>query len=523
MVLRLSLALATLFALCGVIAPDFLNQETSRLLALTISRFGWFYLLTVFGFLAFALFLAFGPYQHIRLGHEDDEPEFSRGSWFAMLFSAGMGIGLVFWGVAEPMSHFATPASASVTPQSAEAAKQAMRYAFFHWGLHPWAVYSLMGLVLAYFKFNRGEPGLISATFRPLLGNRVNGPVGYAIDTLAVLATVFGVATSLGFGASQIESGMEWLFGIPSSPLLTVAIVVVATVLFLLSSLTGLSRGIKWLSNLNLGLAIGLMLLVLLLGPTGFIFDTFTTTLGDYMGNLVSASLRMTPFTQGTWTADWTLFYWAWWVTWAPFVGMFIARVSRGRTVREFIIGVMLVPALASFLWFSVFGGTALHLQLFEHTNMIAAVKADVSTALYVMFDHLPASGLLSGIAMLLVLSFFVTSADSATFVLGMLSSKGSLNPSHRVKVIWGIMLAVIALVLLTTGGLKGLQTMSIVSALPFMLIMIGMAVSLLKALNQEETRHRRREIERLHELEALLEKRGHLPPKETSKELSDE
>ncbi|OWY40854.1 glycine/betaine ABC transporter permease [Xenophilus sp. AP218F] len=504
MVLRLSLLFTVLFALWGVIAPGQMAVATGEWLSFTIARFGWFYLLSVFGFLVFALYLAFGRFGHIRLGKEDEEPEFSRMSWFAMLFSAGMGIGLVFWGVAEPISHFATPSSAATAPQSAEAARAAMRHAFFHWGLHPWAVYSLAALVLAYFKFNRGEKGLISAAFKPLLGERVNGPIGVAIDVLAVLATVFGVATTLGFGTLQIESGLKMLFGLQPSFLLTCAIVVIATVLFLLSSLTGLSRGIKWLSNLNIVLALGLFLLVVILGPTGFIFDTFTTTLGDYLGNLTSNSLRMSPFTQGTWVANWTLFYWAWWVTWAPFVGMFIARVSRGRTIREFIVGVLLVPSLASFVWFSAFGGAALDLQLFGGADMVAAVKSDVSTALYVMFQHFPGGQALSLIAMTLVICFFVTSADSATFVLGMFSSGGSLNPSHRVKLIWGVLLAAVALVLLQSGGLKGLQSMLIVSALPFMLIMIGMAVSLYKALSEEEHDSRRREIRRLRQLEAL-------------------
>ncbi|MCW3481858.1 BCCT family transporter [Neisseriaceae bacterium JH1-16] len=508
MVLRLSLLLTALFVLWGALAPQHLALTTSTLLSFTISRFGWFYLLTVFGFLVFALYLAFGRFGHIRLGKEDEEPEFSRGSWFAMLFSAGMGIGLVFWGVAEPVSHFGTPPN-GITPETADSARAAMRYSFFHWGLHPWAVYSLMGLVLAYFKFNRGAPGLISAAFRPLLGDKVDGPIGRAIDILSILATVFGVATSLGFGTLQIESGLEHLFGLKADFWLTATIIAIATVMFLLSSLTGLERGIKWLSNLNLWLAVGLFLLVVVLGPTGFIFDTFTTTLGDYLGNLTSISLRMSPFSQGTWTADWTLFYWAWWVTWAPFVGMFIARVSRGRTIREFVVGVLLVPAMASFAWFSAFGGTALDLQLFGNTNMLAAVKTDVSTALYVMFDHLPGGTLMSFVGMLLVVSFFVTSADSATFVLGMLSSKGSLNPGNRVKLIWGVLLAAIALVLLSTGGLKGLQTMSIVAALPFMLIMIGMAVSLYLALSQEEHDSRLREIQRLHKIEELLKGPG--------------
>ncbi|AAQ61962.1 glycine betaine uptake BCCT transporter [Chromobacterium violaceum] len=504
MVLRLSLLFAVLFALWGAVAPGHMTAAASEWLSFTISRFGWFYLLSVFGFLLFALYLAFGRFGHIRLGKEDEEPEFSRLSWFSMLFSAGMGIGLVFWGVAEPLSHFATPASAATAPESAEAARLAMRHAFFHWGLHPWAVYSLTALALAYFKFNRGQKGLISAAFRPLLGDRVDGPIGVAIDVLAVLATVFGVATTLGFGTLQIESGLEMLFGVTPSATLTVAIVVIATALFLLSSLTGLSRGIKWLSNLNIVLAMLLFLAVVILGPTGFIFDTFTTTLGDYLGNLTSTSLRMSPFTQGTWMANWTLFYWAWWVTWAPFVGMFIARVSRGRTVREFIVGVLLVPALASFVWFSAFGGTALDLQLFGGADLVSAVKADVSTALYVMFEQLPGGRFLSLLAMTLVIIFFVTSADSATFVLGMFTSGGSLNPSHRVKLIWGVLLAAIALVLLQSGGLKALQAVLIVSALPFMLIMIGMAVSLYRALSEEEHDSRLRQIRRLRQLEAL-------------------
>ncbi|MBX9297071.1 BCCT family transporter [Chromobacterium piscinae] len=504
MVLRLSLLFAVLFAFWGAAAPEHMTATASEWLSFTISRFGWFYLLSVFGFLLFALYLAFGRFGHIRLGKEDDEPEFSRLSWFSMLFSAGMGIGLVFWGVAEPLSHFATPASASTAPESAEAARLAMRHAFFHWGLHPWAVYSLTALALAYFKFNRGQKGLISAAFRPLLGDRVDGPLGIAIDVMAVLATVFGVATTLGFGTLQIESGLEMLFGVAPSPTLTVAIVVIATALFLLSSLTGLSRGIKWLSNLNILLAALLFLAVVVLGPTGFIFDTFTTTLGDYLGNLTSTSLRMSPFTQGTWMANWTLFYWAWWVTWAPFVGMFIARVSRGRTVREFIVGVLLVPSLASFVWFSAFGGTALDLQLFGGADLLSAVKTDVSTALYVMFEQLPGGRVLSLLAMTLVIIFFVTSADSATFVLGMFTSGGDLNPSHRVKLIWGVLLAAIALVLLQSGGLKALQAVLIVSALPFMLIMIGMAVSLYRALDEEEHDSRLREIRRLRQLEAL-------------------
>lgn len=504
MVYCLSLVCVALFLAWGALAPASFEAVSGTLLTTTISHFGWFYLLAVFGFVLFAFYLAFGRFGRIKLGREDDEPEFSRASWFAMLFSAGMGIGLVFWGVAEPVSHYQSPPP-GVAPLSPDAARAAIRYTFFHWGLHPWAVYSVMGLALAYFKFNRGQPGLISAVFEPLLGARVHGPLGHAIDVLAILATVFGVATSLGFGTLQIGGGLAHVFGLDNGFGLQAAIVAVATVLFLASSLTGLERGIKWLSQGNVLLAAALMLAVLLLGPTLFMFDTFTTTLGGYLHNLVNMSLRLTPFSQGTWVADWTLFYWAWWITWTPFVGMFIARVSRGRTVKEFIIGVMLVPSLASFAWFAIFGGTALHAALFDTLPIVDAVRADVAEALFVLLDSLPGGGLLSGLALVLIVCFFVTSADSATFVLGMMSSGGMLNPPARTKLVWGVLQAAIALVLLASGGLKALQTASIVAALPFALIMVLMCVALYRALRQDELALHRRELARLRALDVLV------------------
>ncbi len=509
MVYCLSLVCIALFVAWGALAPASFNAVSSTMLGTTISHFGWFYLLAVFGFVLFAFYLAFSRFGRIKLGQEDDEPEFSRASWFAMLFSAGMGIGLVFWGVAEPVSHYQSPPP-GVAPLSPDAARAAIRYTFFHWGLHPWAVYSVMGLALAYFKFNRGKPGLISAVFEPLLGTRVHGPIGHAIDVLAILATVFGVATSLGFGTLQIGGGLAHVFGLDNDFGLQAAIVVVATVLFLASSLTGLERGIKWLSQGNVLLAAVLMLAVLLLGPTLFVFDTFTTTLGGYLHNLVNMSLRLTPFSQGTWVADWTLFYWAWWITWTPFVGMFIARVSRGRTVKEFIIGVMLVPSLASFAWFAIFGGTALHAALFDALPIVDAVRADVADALFVLLDSLPGGALLSGLALVLIVCFFVTSADSATFVLGMMSSGGDLNPRARVKLVWGVLQAVIALVLLASGGLKALQTASIIAALPFALIMVLMCVALYRALRQDDQILHRREAARLRALNALVDARSH-------------
>ncbi|WP_148714522.1 glycine betaine uptake BCCT transporter [Chitinolyticbacter meiyuanensis] len=503
MVFRISVALAALFVAWGALMPDAMSATTQAMLGFTISHFGWFYLLSVFGFLCFALYLAFGRFGRIRLGGDDAEPTFSRASWFAMLFSAGMGIGLVFWGAAEPLAHYAAPPLAE--PQTAAAARDAMRFTFFHWGLHPWAIYGVMALAIAYFGFNRKQPVLVSTAFQPLLGRHAHGPIGKAIDILAVIATACGVVTSLGLGTLQIAGGLQLALGVPDSNLLHVVIIVLAVGLALISALTGLERGIKWLSNANVLLALALLLAVALLGPTLFITETLTTTLGSYLHNIAGMSLRLTPFSQGTWVADWTLFYWAWWITWAPFVGIFIARVSRGRTIREFVLGVLLAPTLVSFIWFAVFGGTALHQQLFDSVNLLAVQQQDYAQTLFALLHALPLSTLLSGAALLLILCFFVTSADSATFVLGMLSSGGSHNPSARIKLIWGVLMAAMAVVLLFTGGLKALQTLSIVAALPFALVMVGLCVSLYKALSEDERARDKAERARRHALERLL------------------
>ena len=502
----ISIVIVLLIVLFGVVSPELFAGAAAQVLKMTTTNFGWFYLIVTFGFLIFCLFLAFSRYGHIPLGGDDDEPEYSLPTWFAMLFSAGMGIGLVFWGVAEPISHYLAP-PAGVTGKTTEAAQTALRYAFFHWGLHPWGIYAVIALALAYFQFRKGAKGLISSTFLPLLGDKVNGPIGKGIDVLAVIATAFGVATSLGLGTLQINGGFTHLFGVPSNLFVQIAIIVVITVLFLLSATTGLDKGIKYLSNTNLILALALLFLTLVLGPTSFLFDTFTSTLGSYLNNLVSMSLRLTPFTQGTWVANWTLFYWAWWIAWAPFVGMFIARVSKGRTIKEFVICVMLVPSLLSFIWFSVFGGTALHLEIFDQAQIGQAVQHDISTALFLALEQLPMGYILAVVATLLVITFFITSADSAIFVLGMLSSDGKLNPSNRVKITWGILQSAIAVVLLLSGGLEGLQTASIVAALPFAVIMVLMCYSLLKALKEEDQLVKKQRKEQQRKLERLLEK----------------
>ncbi|WP_188067371.1 glycine betaine uptake BCCT transporter [Brevibacillus brevis] len=504
MTFLISLVIVFVIVLFGAISPELFAAAASQVLKVTTTNFGWFYLIVTFGFLIFCIFLAFSRYGQIPLGSDDDEPEYSLPTWFAMLFSAGMGIGLVFWGVAEPVSHYFAP-PAGVTGQTTEAAQTALRYAFFHWGLHPWGIYALIALTLAYFQFRKGAKGLISSTFGPLFGERIHGPLGKGIDILAVIATAFGVATSLGLGTLQINGGLSHLFGLPSSTTVQIVIISLITVLFLLSATTGLDRGIKYLSNTNLIFALLLLLLTLVLGPTSFIFDAFTSTLGSYLNNLISMSLRLTPFTQGTWVANWTLFYWSWWIAWAPFVGMFIARVSKGRTIKEFVICVMLVPSLLSFIWFSVFGGTALHLEIFDQAPIGAAVQSDISTALFLALEQLPMGYILAVVAILLIITFFITSADSAIFVLGMLSSDGNLDPSNRVKITWGVLQSAIAIVLLLSGGLEGLQTASIVAALPFTVIMVLMCFSLVMALQEEDRIAKKKRKDQQKKLERLL------------------
>ncbi|RXT04917.1 BCCT family transporter [Ammoniphilus sp. CFH 90114] len=504
MVFYISVIIVALFVLWGAINPDNLASFANEALGFTIQKFGWLYLLAAFAFLVFSLFLAFSKYGHIRLGSDDDDPEYSNRSWFAMLFSAGMGIGLVFWGVAEPIYHYITPPMGEA--QTADAARMALRFAFFHWGLHPWGIYTVIALALAYFQYRKGYRGLISWTFYPLLGERVKGPIGRAIDILAIIATSFGVATSLGLGTLQINGGLGYLFGIPANAYVQVTIIGVVTILYMLSATTGLDKGIRILSNANLLVALGLLLTTLLLGPTFFLFDIFTTILGSYLQNLIQMSLRLAPFTQNPWVGDWTLFYWAWWIAWAPFVGMFIARVSRGRTIKEFVLGVLLIPSLFSFFWFSVFGGTALHFEIFEKLNIAEAVQNDVTTALFTTLGHLPFGTFLSLLATLLIITFFITSADSATFVLGMLSSEGQLNPTNRVKITWGFLQSSIAIVLLLSGGLQALQTASIVAAFPFAIIMGLMCVSILRALEEEAKEERRKEKKRRKKLDKLIE-----------------
>ncbi|MCZ2498779.1 BCCT family transporter [Xylophilus sp. Kf1] len=504
MQLFVSTGLIALVVAWALLSPASLDRVFGTLLGQVTHNFGWLYLWLVLGLVVLAFFLAFSRFGDLKLGDEDDEPEFSTGAWFSMLFAAGMGIGLVFWGVGEPISHYRSPPP-GVVAGTPEAAAAAMRYAFFHWGLHPWAIYGIVGLAIAFFSFRRKALPLVSSATEalPWRGMARLSPL---FNVMAVVATAFGVAASLGMGATQINAGLAAAFGVPVTRWVQAAVIVVTTALFLTSAVSGVGRGIKWLSIGNLGLAGLLTVFVFVAGPTVAIIETLTATLGSYASEFVRMSLRMTPFRASDWIGNWTLFYWAWWLAWSPFVGLFIARVSRGRTIRQFILGTVIAPTLVGFVWFSVFGGTALNLQIFQGVPLVEAVQADVSSALYVMLDALPLGGLTSVVATLLVFVFFVTSGDSAALVLGIMSTGGQADPSARVKVVWGLLVAGIALSLLMAGGLQAIQTATIVFALPFALVLLLMAASVTLAIRHDWHEEQRRERALRRRMRALVE-----------------
>lgn len=482
-----SASVILLLVLTGVFLPEIFSGAAQKAFDFTTYAFGWFYLLSVLLFVLFCLFLAISKYGRIRLGGNDERPEYSFFTWIGMLFSAGFGIGLVFWGIAEPMSHYFSPPIADMEGLTPEAARTAMGYSFFHWGVSQWSVFTIVGLAVGYFQFRKKQDGLVSTTLKPIISvKKERTGLRKFIDILAVIATVLGVATSLGLGILQINGGLNAAFGITNSAWVQIIIIVVLTALFLLSSTTGLDKGIKYLSNLNLSLALIIMLFVFIAGPTVFILNTFTQGIGDYITNFINWSLRLTPYKGGTWVRDWTIFYWAWAIAWSPFVGAFIARVSRGRTIREFVVGVLIIPPLIALLWTAVFGGTALHFDLFQGTSIAEAVNADVTSALFTTYGELPLTFIVSILSILLIFTFLITSADSATYILGSMTSKGSLMPPLGVRIVWGILIGAIAAVLLLSSGLEGLQTASLVAALPFTVILVFMCVSLLKSLSKE-------------------------------------
>ncbi|MEY8597179.1 BCCT family transporter [Mammaliicoccus lentus] len=469
----------------GAIFPTQFGGITADISAWISKYFGWYYMIITILMVFFCVFIIFSPIGKLKLGKPQDKPEFNTISWFAMLFSAGMGIGLVFYGAAEPMSHFISPPTAS--PESKAAMTESMRSTFLHWGFHAWAIYGVVALALAYAQFRKGEPGLLSKTLRPLLGDKVDGPIGTFIDVLSVFATVVGVAVSLGMGALQINGGLEYLFGVPNNIVIQGIIIVIVTVLFLASAWSGLSKGIQYLSNLNLILASILLIVTLIIGPTILILNMFTSSTGALFDSFLFNGFDIAPLNEqkSAWLNDWTLYYWGWWMSWSPFVGIFIARVSRGRSIREFILGVMLVPTIVSFIWFSVFGVTGI--EVGKKTPEI--FKMTTETQLFGVFNELPMGMLLSLVSLALICIFFITSADSATFVLGMQTTYGSLEPAGRIKIVWGVAQSLIAFVLLFSGGdtgLGALQSAAIISAFPFSFIIIMMIIAFYKDANQE-------------------------------------
>lgn len=490
--------LLLVFVVLAAAMPGRLGDWISAANTSVVTELGWWYILIVTGFVFFALWLAFSPMGAITLGKDGEDPEFGLKSWFAMLFAAGMGIGLVFWGVAEPLNHFASPPPGTEGDKAA-LARNAFDITFLHWGLHAWAIYVVVGLGVAYAVHRKGRPVSIRWALEPLLGKRVTGAWGDAIDVIAIVGTLFGVATSLGFGVSQVGAGLAYL-GVIDKPTNTILVLLIAgiTAVALTSVITGVDKGIRWLSNINMGVAAALLALVLILGPTVFLLSDFVQQIGSYLQNFLRLSFNTLSFrgeAGKTWLSGWTTYYWGWWMSWAPFVGVFIARISRGRTVREFIAGVLLVPTLVTFLWFSIMGGSGIYREIFGNGGLIGkdgAIPTD--TALFKMLDALPASGFLSVIAIVLIVIFFVTSSDSGSFVVDMIATGGDPNPPVWSRAFWGSLEGIIAAVLLLAGGLAALQTMAILVALPFSIVMVLMVVATTRALLAEHKAIRRRE-----------------------------
>lgn len=480
-----SAAVVVLFVLLGIFFKDAAEAAFGAVQGVITHYLGWYYMLAASIFVGFVLWLLLSRYGDVRLGDPHEKPEYGYFSWFAMLFSAGMGIGLLFWSIAEPMYHYLTPPFA-VAGETQRAAEVAMRTTFFHWGLHAWAIYVIVGLALAYFAYRHKLPLAIRSAFYPLLGDRIYGWPGHAIDITAVFGTLFGVATSLGLGVQQINAGLAYLLDAPQSLGIQIALIAVITAIATGSVVLGLNKGVKFLSSLNVWLALGLVLTVLVLGPTVYILNTFVETTGRYLQNLVVMSFWTDTVGNTGWAGSWTIFYWGWWMAWAPFVGMFIARISRGRTIREFTLGVLFVPTLVTFLWLSVMGGTAMYHELLGAGGIAAAVQNDLTTALYVTLDRLPLSTLTASVATLVIVTFFVTSSDSGSLVIDMLTAGGDIDPPRVQRVFWAVSEGLVAAALLVSGGLNALQTASIATGLLFSVVMLLMIVALLKAFRDE-------------------------------------
>ena len=480
-----SAALILGFVALGVAAPDLAGEVFGAVQGWIVTNLGWFYTLAVSGFLVFALWVGLGRYGHVRLGPPDSRPRYSATAWFAMLFSAGMGIGVLFWSVAEPLTHYATPPYGD--PETVESARQAMVLTFLHWGLHGWAIYAIIGLGLALLAYRHRLPMAMRSLLHPLLGDRIYGPIGHAVDVFAILGTMFGIATTLGIGAQQIAAGLDRLFDLGSGLPTQLWVVGLATAAATVSVVSGLDRGIKLLSQAALYLGLAVFAFVLFTGPTAYALTATVDSIGLYLQRLPETAMRGTTSADPTWMGDWTLFYWGWWLAWSPFVGMFVARVSRGRTVREFVLGVLLVPSVVVALWYGVFGNMALRRALDGDDALVDAAVNDVPVAIFDFFEGFPFTSLLSVVGLVVIIIYFVTSSDSASFVIDMLASGGDEEPAVGTRVFWAVSEGLVGATLLVAGGLQAMRTFQITTGLPLLALTIATCVAITVALRRED------------------------------------
>jgi choline/glycine/proline betaine transport protein len=479
-----SASLILLSIVLTILYRDSASELFSVIQTQVSTKTGWFFILSVNVFLVFVVYLAFSKFVRVRLGGDEAKPEFSTLAWFSMLFSAGMGIGLLFWSIAEPVTHYLVPPLAAAS--DVQSAQQAMNVTMLHWGFHAWAIYALVGLSLAYFTYSRGLPLTIRSVFYPFFGNRIYSWVGDVIDIFAVLATVFGLATSLGFGVQQVASGLSFVLGIDNGLVTQVILIAGITLIATISVVSGIQKGVKFLSEMNMRIAVGLLLIIIILGPTVFILNSFIQNTGSYVSHLLTWSTWGESYAQGQWQNSWTVFYWGWWIAWSPFVGTFIARISKGRTIRQFILGVLIVPTIVTCLWISAFGSVSILEVMNGNTAIADAVQNDVSTALFVFLETIPFTEAISVLAIVLVTSFFITSSDSGSLVVDSLTSGGKISAPVGQRIFWATTEGAVAAVLLIGGGLQALQTATIITGLPFAFLLLTMCYSLHKGLSQD-------------------------------------
>lgn len=472
------------FIVFGSLFGELAGEVFSQLQSFITHRFRWLFIILMNVTVVFSLYIALSRYGDIRLGHQTEHPEYSLLSWFGMLFSAGIGIGLLYWGTAEPLYHFMSPPMGQA--ETVEAAKQAMSISFLHWGIHAWALYCVVALSLAYFHYRRGLPLSIRSVLYPLIGQKIYGKWGHVVDTLAVFGTMFGVVTSLGLGAMQINAGFSNVFGIPNNVPVQLCLIAIITAMATLSVMMGLDKGIKRLSDINIVLTVLLLGFMLFFGPTQFIIDSFIENIGNYASQLIPLGFWSEAYSNTDWQANWTIFYWAWWVSWSPFVGIFVARISRGRTIREFIFGVLFIPMLLLFFWFTTFGGSAVHMELMGNYGLIEAVKADYGSAIFKLIEYYPLTKPVTLVIVVMIMLWFVTSSDSASFVIDMLTAGGDTNPPKIQRLFWALSQGVIAAVLLLAGGLSALQAVAIIAGFPFAIVVFVMMYCLWRGLTRD-------------------------------------